>query len=129
MGLYTRTLGKRRWMLTLCRPNKRMGAMKWVHSFLEKEVATRGYSIVFMMEEVRQYHASFLGMLLDLMLDPHAVAFSRRYSTSSFILPSGRVKIPNAFFAVEAGCRGRTSWRPVESFRRVMSPGREVGDL
>ena len=74
-GPYTRALGNCFCARTLFNPLVIMGAMMWAHSFLVSVVVMRGYSMVFMIVELRQYQASSLLTILDSTALPHSSAF------------------------------------------------------
>ena len=59
-------------------------------------VAMSGYSIVFMIVQLRQYHASDLCRRLVRTASHHLATFPFKYFSSSIIFPSGRDCIPKA---------------------------------
>jgi hypothetical protein len=79
------------------------------HWFLEREVATRGYSTVFMIVAVKQYQASCVRMRRVCSEVAHVLVFLTRYATSAAMLPVGHVKIPKVFLAEDGGRRSMGS--------------------
>jgi hypothetical protein len=101
----------------------KIGAIILEHCFLVNEVATRGYSIDFMMVLLRQYQASSFLMRLQRREFAHVLAFFTRYFTSSDMLPEGLVKIPSAFIALCGENLSMGSRVLVESLRSKRSAG------
>jgi hypothetical protein len=95
------------------------GLISFSISFLLIEVAISGYSIVFIMVVLRQYHAS-LGLIRFVRMESqNFVIFPFRYRSSSFMFPLGLVCIPRA----SSACVTLWRWTLYAPFCRYRSPG------
>jgi hypothetical protein len=100
--------------------------MMSAQSFREMQVARRGYSKVFMMVELTEYHASVGLIRLVRTASAHFLALAFKEATSSCILPSGRDQIPRVSQAVDTGRRSMTMGDPL--LWRIRSPGESAGE-
>jgi len=77
-----------------CRIDHMMSSM----SFLEMQVAIRGYSMVFMMVDVTKHHTLVGLMHLVWTVSAHFLALALREQTSSCIEPWGQDQIPKSLW-------------------------------